>query len=352
MTAEPAFSITYWGITGTLTAPLRPVQVTDKLVAAIRSLIEQGRLAGLAPGPGLEAAVRKQVEEGLPFHLRSSYGGNTTCVEVRTPDELIILDCGSGLRELGIALAQQWDAPGYSGRRKAHVLITHPHMDHTWATPYVGPFYDPRNHFTLYGSRAVFHSLDAILSSQSPLSGVYFPPTFDMMKGVKERREIQPGEEFMVGTTRVRTQGLHHPGGCLAFRLERQGRAFVFATDHEHEIAPDPALAEFARGADLLYTEGQYLLSEYEGRAALPGEPLLSRRGWGHSAVEHCVATAVAAGVARLHVGHREPRRDDAQMAAVEERLQELMRDALGAAGRTENACRARIPHEGLTVHL
>ena len=73
----------------------------------------------------------RKLEEHLPFHLRSSYGGNTTCVEVRTPDALLVLDCGSGFRELGVDLAARWRAEGDKAVRKSHILITHAHMDHT-----------------------------------------------------------------------------------------------------------------------------------------------------------------------------------------------------------------------------
>src|SRR4051794_19903261 len=104
MPAEPVFTITYWGVTGTLPAPLKPAEVTDKVVRSLHSLLEQGLLADLLPGPASLDAVRQRVEEALPFHLRSTYGANTTCVEVQTPDSLLILDCGSGLRELGLDL--------------------------------------------------------------------------------------------------------------------------------------------------------------------------------------------------------------------------------------------------------
>src|SRR5438552_1476558 len=100
MAAEPAFKITYWGATGTLTAPLRPEEVTHKLVEAVQLLIEKGKLAALRPGPDLTQTVRGLIEEYLPYHLRSSYGGNPTCVEVETPDAQLIFDCGSGFREL------------------------------------------------------------------------------------------------------------------------------------------------------------------------------------------------------------------------------------------------------------
>src|SRR5262249_10397036 len=134
MSADAVFTITYWGITGTLSAPLRPLEVTEKVVSAVRQLIENNRLSGLRAGPNLEAEVRRVVEQYLPFHLRATYGGNTTCVEVQTPDALIILDCGSGFRELGTSLAARWQAQGAAAGRRAHILITHAHIDHTLAT--------------------------------------------------------------------------------------------------------------------------------------------------------------------------------------------------------------------------
>jgi phosphoribosyl 1,2-cyclic phosphodiesterase len=341
MAAEPAFTITYWGITGTMSDPLLPGEVTAKISACLEELAQRGRLAQLRPGPGLREAVRRELAE-LPLYLRSTYGGNTTSVEMRTPDALLILDCGSGFRELGRELARRWNAPDYKGDRTGHVLVTHPHMDHSFGTPFFAPYYDPRNSFTIWGTRPVIQSLEAVLSPTSALSHVYFPPTFDMMKAIRGFREIHAWQEFTIGGTKVRTFLLRHPGGCLAFRLERAGKVYVFATDHEQLEVPDESLAAFAHGADILYTEGQYTRTEYEGETALPGESALPRRGWGHSAIEACVETAMAAGVACLHLGHRDPSRSDADLA----RLQDY---AQGLAG---SKCRVVIPHEGMTVTL
>ena len=196
MSAEPVFTITYWGITGTLSAPLRPPEVTDKIVAAIAQLIEQGSLAGVRPGPNLHTEVRRIVTAALPFHLRSSYGGNTTCVEVQTSDALIIFDSGSGFRELGVNLAARWRAEGEKAIRQAQILFTHAHMDHTFATPYFVPYYDPRNRFILWGSNTVIESLKAVLDPTSSMSQIYFPPTFDQMKAIREFRQVDGGIEF------------------------------------------------------------------------------------------------------------------------------------------------------------
>jgi phosphoribosyl 1,2-cyclic phosphodiesterase len=351
MAAPSVFTITYWGTTGTLACPLQPPDVTDKVVHAIHHLLETGQLAKLASGPESLSRVR-QLVEWLPLPLRSTYGGNTTCVQVETPDALIILDCGSGLRPLGIALSHRWNAPGYQGERTAHVLISHPHMDHTLAIPFTSPFFDPRNHFTLWGSRSLLRSLAAVLSPRSPLSHTFFPPTYDLMKAVKDFNAIEAGDDFDIGSTRIRTFALNHPGNCLAYRLENAGRVFVFATDHEPPEVPDRALAAFARGADVFYTDGQYLDAEYEGREPIPQESVLSRRGWGHGTVEACVATALHAGVRELHLGHREPLRSDEELARVEEYAQRLLREGLKREGRNADDCRVLIPVEGLTVRL
>jgi phosphoribosyl 1,2-cyclic phosphodiesterase len=350
MMPDAVFTITYWGVTGTLTAPLRPTEATDKLVRALQYLIERDRLADLRPGPDLEANIRRRLEEELPFHLRSSYGGNTTCVEVQTPDTLLILDCGSGFRELGVSLAARWQSKPPGAERTAHVLVSHPHIDHIYATPYFVPYFDPDNRFTIYGSPETIHNLGVLFDPQSEMSRRYFPPTYDQMKALEDFRPIQPDSTFEIASTRIRTHALTHPGGCLAYRLENAGRVFVFATDHEQVEVPDRSLAEFARGADILYTEGQYTRGEYEGRDKLGSVPALPRLGWGHSTIEACVCTAVAAGVRELHVGHRDPARSDEDVSRLEILLRERLREELRRAGRAEDSCRARIVYEGLTV--
>lgn len=352
MPSSPVFTITYWGVTGTLTAPLRPPEVTAKIALAVQRLIERGRLADLRPGPDLAEAVRAAVQDGLTFAERATFGGNTTCVEVQTPDALLILDCGSGLRELGIELRRRWNEPGYTGSRAAHVLMTHPHLDHVLAIPYVGPFYDRRNHFTLWGSRVVLDSLAAVLSPESTLSHTYFPPSYDLMTALKGFRELKAGEDFHIGSTRIRTRELNHPGGCLAYRLENAGRVFVFATDHEQSEVPDRQLAEFAHGADVFYMDGQYLAAEYEGQKGLTGEAPTDHRGWGHSTVEACARTAVAAAARELHLGHRDPTRTDGHLAEIEHFLQQCLREELHHADRSADACKALIPYEGMTFQL
>ncbi len=248
MPSAPAFTITYWGTTGSYAAPLKPVDVAAKLRDVVLHLAKERMLDALAAAANDPAKLELFLQQHLPWHLRSTFGGNTTCVSVQTPDDLIIIDCGTGLRELGMHLERIWNAPDFRGRREAHILTTHPHIDHLIGTPFFDPYMDPRNTFTLYGSAAVMKALEGMLVPASPLSSTFFPATFNMLKALRKRVTIEAGKTFTIGTTTISTFALRHPGGCLGFRFDRPGRSFVFCTDHEHVEAPDLALADFARG--------------------------------------------------------------------------------------------------------
>ena len=344
----PVFDLTYWGVSGTMPTPLLPAQVTEKLVEIVARLVESGALKDIAPGTDLRPAIAEIVHRELPFHLRSTYGGNTTCIEVKTPDALLIFDCGSGFRELGHALMARWRAEGGAARKCAHILISHAHMDHTFGTPFFMPYYAPGCEFQIHALQSVIDSLTIVLSPDSMLSRVYFPPTFSEMKASIVSHSVAGGQDWWLGSTYVTTYALNHPGGALAFRIENAGRSIVIATDHQHLEAPDPGLAQFASGADLLYTDGQYLREEYEGHIGIGSDPACPRIGWGHSPVEACVKTAVAAGVRTLHIGHREPRRDDAGMAAFERYLIDLTSAELARLNLPPASCKAAVPYEGL----
>ncbi|MCO6459246.1 MAG: MBL fold metallo-hydrolase [Pirellulaceae bacterium] len=360
MPDDHEFRIRYWGATGTFATPLAPHAVEDKLVRSLRWLLREGVLRDL-PSDCDEQQLRELVERHVPYPLRSTYGGNTTCVEVQTRDALLILDAGSGLRRLGSELARRWngaDEPSDPGNRSApavrtaHVLITHAHMDHTYATPFVEPYYDPRNTFHILGPATAIANLKAVMGDKSPLRQVFFPVTFDMMPGIKSFRPVEAGQSWTIGRTRISTLALHHPGGCLAYRLDCGGRRFVFASDHEHTAVPDPALSEFAAGADLLYLDAQYVESEYQGLQGIEGQPAVPRRGWGHSTVEAVVETALAAEVRALHLGHHEPVRSDEGLAELEQFARRLTQQRLTQLGRSVTACEIHLAREGLAVDL
>ena len=231
------------------------------------------------------------------------YGGNTTCVEVRTQDDrVIILDAGSGLCNLGRALEAE--------RKLPHLLMlfTHAHWDHLCGFPLFDPVYDPECEITLCGGPAGQQSLRRYLSRQ--MEPPYFPVPFDQLRarigfGCQCGLPCDGWGAPMDCGKLCCSIRLNHPNGGHGFKLQEQGRTFVFLPDNElgfyHEDGPGFAdYVDFCRGVDLLFHDAQYTDAEYE-----------RTRGWGHSNYADTLRLASEAGVKRLGLFHHDPMRTD-----------------------------------------
>lgn len=241
-----------------------------------------------------------------PATLR--YGGNTTCVEVRTDDDhLVILDAGTGIRELGRSLVQ--DAQGRPIR--GEVYFSHAHWDHIQGLPFFTPAFQTGNDFTLWGSPSLERSLEVVLRQQ--MSPVVFPVAFDQLSARMEVRTLEHQRRRGPGYD-LRTINVRHPGSALGFRLSAEGddrRSVIFIPDNELDPFGDhadaassrEALVEFARGASILIHDAMYTGAEY-----------MEHRGWGHSSYRDAVDFAIAAEVGTLVLFHHEPDRSDAAL--------------------------------------
>jgi CheY-like chemotaxis protein/phosphoribosyl 1,2-cyclic phosphodiesterase len=244
-----------------------------------------------------------------PSTLR--YGGNTACVEVRTDDDtLFIFDCGTGARELGLALAQ-------AGPVEAHLFITHTHSDHIQGLPFFVPAFLAGSHLTIYGPAGVDQSFPHAVGGQ--MDYAYFPIPFGNLPSHVDFEELGEGS-FSVGAARVQTQNLNHTGPCLGYRVEVGGATLVYATDHEPYAYPtwrpdrpadsfqtdaflhpgDVRHAEFLHGADLVIHDTQYTEAEYAAKV-----------GWGHSPAAYAVDVALAGQARRLALFHHDPTHGD-----------------------------------------
>jgi phosphoribosyl 1,2-cyclic phosphodiesterase len=260
------------------------------------------------------------------------YGGNTSCVAVELAGQHLIFDAGTGIRALGQDLARASGAE----RVHANLFFSHLHWDHIQGFPFFGPAYVPGNRLDIWHVGASGPTTSP--SAREVLAEQMQPPTFpvglDMMRAELCFHELDADAIVRVGEARVRSVAVDHPNGCVAWRVEHEGVALVYATDLEHEAASPPAdLVELARGADLLIYDAMYTPEEYLGL----GGP--SRRGWGHSTFEGGAALAEAAGVARLCLFHHDPSHDDGFM------------DALGARARRRFPATI-VAAEGLLLEL
>jgi phosphoribosyl 1,2-cyclic phosphodiesterase len=259
----------------------------------------------------------------------SRYGGNTASVLVRTGgDELIVLDLGTGLRSLGVAVSSDHPAGGPPVRATA--LLTHLHFDHILGLPFFGPLRNRDSILEVYGPRQAEGSLADVLCD------IVRPPFFPVpLSNLGELRfhELVDGDSFAVGDAKVRARPIPHHGLTLGYRTEADGRSIVYMPDHQQPADGGPiddAVLDLCEGADVLVHDAQY--TEFE---------LTHKRDWGHSTVEFAVDLAIRASVGHLVLFHHDPSHDDEALDAMLERATTMA----GSNGLTVSSAR-----EGVTV--
>jgi phosphoribosyl 1,2-cyclic phosphodiesterase/DNA-binding response OmpR family regulator len=266
--------------------------------------------------------TRGSIPKPGPKTLR--YGGNTSCVEVRSAAGIMVmLDCGTGAVALGAELMQSGKKP-----LRGHLLISHTHWDHIQGLPFFAPLFVPGNEWDVYAPRGFEQSVRETLAGQ--MQHTYFPVELEQLGAAVRYHDLTEGV-FNLGDIKISTQYLNHPALTLGYRLEADGVTVVYACDHEpHTRAlaygsgdvggQDQRHAEFLAGADLLIHDAQYRAAEYEGKI-----------GWGHSTLEYVVAMAQLAEVKKVALTHHDPMRDD---DTIDKEVEEV-RQRLKAQGAT-----------------
>jgi phosphoribosyl 1,2-cyclic phosphodiesterase len=258
------------------------------------------------------------------------YGGNTPSIEVRTPSgALVLLDAGTGIRELGRALIARANGSPITG----DIFLTHAHWDHIQGIPFFAPAFQRGNRFTIWGAKSLAASIRRVVRDQ--MSPVVFPVAFEELAATFDFRELSEERHNSDGFD-VRAFAVRHPGGALGYRFVARGatsdatsgRSFVYISDNELRATDTSAsndrwrakLVEFVRGARVLIHDATYTEDEYE-----------SHRGWGHSTYGDAVALALESEVETLVLFHHSPDRSDDELDA---RVAEC-RAAAARSGRT-----------------
>ncbi len=270
--------------------------------------------------------VRGSVPVPGPRTLR--YGGNTTCTEVRVGDQIIVLDAGTGIRELGVALEKEFGGEPIN----LTLLITHLHWDHIQGFPFFLPAYNDKNHIAIFGYGDANTGLRDILKGQ--MAAPFFPVALYDLPGKIDIKKLQK-MEFSIGNVHVRSKFMNHPGVCVGYRLDAGASAIAFLPDAEpydafklHSsrsdlLSPEQVekrakaeradLVQFVAGCDILILDAQYTDEEYH-----------SHVGWGHGSISGCVALAADAHVKKLVLSHHDPNHDDAMIDAMVKQAQTL----------------------------
>lgn len=260
--------------------------------------------------------VRGSIASPGPSTVR--YGGNTTCIEVRTDsNELIILDAGTGIFPLSQSLLTELPVT-------ANVLITHSHWDHIQGLPFFIPNFIPGNTLRLYGAfdPVSGKGIEQVMSVQLQYS--YFPVREAEMKAKIEYVTLTPGETIQIGTATITPFLMNHPVINFGYRIEANGKSVFFTGDHEppvniYEIT-DNEYAEYQSfvddkandilsamaGVDVLIADCSYTHAEYP-----------AKKGWGHGTYHSSIHYARQSGVKLLFCTHHEPTRSDDALEAV-----------------------------------
>ncbi len=286
--------------------------------------------------------VRGSIASPGPNTVR--YGGNTTCIEVRAGNELIILDGGTGIFPLSQTLFPELP-------RNIHVFITHSHWDHIQGLPFFIPVFIPDNHVYLYGASDPVTNKGVEQVYDVQLQYSFFPIREVQLNADIHYQSLAPGETIQIGDVTIRTVLMNHPVTNLGYRIEYQGKSVFFTGDHEpaYNIYPkdDKDWADYEalmqqktreiddvmQDVDVLIADSSYTPDEY-----------VQKKDWGHGTFDSCIEMAQRVNAKRLFCTHHEPTRSD-------EALEKVFAEALQRC-QPGDELDVQLAQEGLTIQI
>ena len=229
-------------------------------------------------------------------------GGNTSCVEVTSQGERLILDAGTGLRGLGDELLKGGQPV------KATMLWSHLHWDHVQGFPFFAPAYVPTSQLKLFGPGS-----NGAAELQRVLAQQMMPPNFPVplsaMRGSLQFADATANQPIHLGPFTVTAFDLNHPQGCMGYRIDADGASLVYMTDVELSLKTlNPTVSSIIEGADALVLDAQYTPDEYQ-----------TKKGWGHSSFVDAAQIAFATRAQRLFLFHHDPAHNDDQVETMAE---------------------------------
>jgi phosphoribosyl 1,2-cyclic phosphodiesterase len=273
--------------------------------------------------------VRGSIATPGPTTVR--HGGNTSCIEVRSGDEIIILDAGTGLRHLGQALLAEFKNKPLN----LTLLLSHTHWDHIQGLPFFAPIYEKRCRLRILGCEGARKGLVAALTGQ--MESTYFPVPFAKLPSNIDIVELKEFD-FTVGDVLVRAQRANHPGMCVGYRLFSPDGIVCFFPDTEpRKGGIDRDMVEFVRDADVLILDSQYDRAEYKKHI-----------GWGHGCVDDSVALALQANVRQLVLFHHDPDHDDKRVDS----FVKYARQLVAKLAKRKAKLKVAAASEGMTIQL
>jgi phosphoribosyl 1,2-cyclic phosphodiesterase len=277
----------FWGVRGSLPAPQLPSQIKSKISAILERL---------TPEDIESPENRERFLAELPPWLFGTVGGNTPCVTVSfdNPRELVVFDCGSGVREMGIAQSREKPKPS-----NYHIFFSHFHWDHLQGLPFFNPAYDPSVTIDFYSPMA---NLENALIGQ--MTAPYFPVHLESM-GCKKNFHFMEGT-VSIDKLSINCKKMSHPGDSYSYLINDGSKRVIYATDTELSASDFMKTEEntaFFQGADLIVIDCQYTLGE-----------AIEKYNWGHSAFSLAVDFAANWNIKHMVLFHHDPTYNDRKL--------------------------------------
>jgi len=311
--------IKFWGTRGSIPTPIAGDVVREKIKAALKGA------AGLDLS---DPEVLHRYLDRMPAMIAGTAGGNTPCLELQSNDQLLIIDAGSGLYDLGKDLHNR----GYvATENEFHFLMTHTHWDHIQGFPFFEPAFEAANRLIFYSSVSDLAQRFKWLVDPDWSPGLVNRPSakFDFI-------DLPVGRPFQVGNLQITAIEMSHPGKSYGYRIQDENSCLVYATDAAYETL-EPKYVDFFREADLLIFDTHFSFVES-----------IDKVDWGHSTAMFGAEFAYRAQVKRLALFHHNPVDRDETIQLARQQAQAYLAHRTFANG----SCQVLIARDGLELEI
>lgn len=274
-----------------------------------------------------------------PEYVR--FGGNTSCLEIRHNDDLIIIDAGSGIRELG-------DTIKVEDHHTIHLFISHTHWDHITGFPFFSPLYQKSCNVVIWAPVGFEKNTKELFTNM--LAYAYFPVRLDEMKAQVTFKELRDDKPVSIGDIIIDNHFTNHPGPTVGFKIKVPGKTVAYITDNEvlfgyhghpnciHQkhplLEPHLGLIEFLKDCDIIIHEAQYFPEEY-----------YRKTGWGHSSMPNATVLMKYTGCKEWIITHHDPNHKDSDLQTKAQLHSDIIKEC-------NLDIHAEIAYDGLIIPL
>ena len=258
------------------------------------------------------------------------YGGNTSCISITVENKILILDAGTGIRNLGSSMIGESDL-------KIFIIITHTHWDHIQGFPFFTPIYQPNRPVYMFPT---LHKKNLVLSSLiDQMDGAHFPLTPDQVPSNFNFITEDPLGFLAKNGFHMELVPMNHPGGAFGYKIKFDDTVICYFTDNEID-PPYPKsielneLTEQCKNVDVLIHDAQYTEDD-----------MPFKHGWGHSLISQVTELGKTANVKNLVYFHHDPDRTDDELDVQLEKASKTLK-------KNGSSVKPYFAHEGLKLTL